>query len=65
MSIEPISSIDMVEYLTTGAGRYATPSIFPLVDKFFDLDVSDVANRGKTSQAVMRGNLSNIAAFSV
>jgi hypothetical protein len=34
-SIPPGFEFDMLDYLTNGAGRYATPTIFPLVDQFF------------------------------
>ncbi|MGL5941796.1 MAG: hypothetical protein ACRC2S_15720 [Waterburya sp.] len=34
-SIPPGFEFDMLDYLTNGAGRYATPAVFPLVDKFF------------------------------
>jgi hypothetical protein len=34
--VPPAVEFDMLDYLTNGAGRYATPTIFPLVDQFFD-----------------------------
>ena len=33
----PAFNYDMLEYLTDGAGRYAIPSVFPIVDTFFSL----------------------------
>ncbi|MFM2315335.1 MAG: hypothetical protein RLZZ04_4613 [Cyanobacteriota bacterium] len=43
-SIPPGLEFDMLDYLTNGAGRYATPSIFPLVDQFFDASTVIQAN---------------------
>ena len=38
-STPPSVQYDMLEYLTNGAGRYAIPSIFPIVDKFFQANL--------------------------
>ncbi len=46
----PAFEYDMVDYLTNGAGRYATPSVFPFVDKFFDLDISNPQTGLTTNQ---------------
>ena len=32
----PAFNYDMLEYLTNGAGRYAIPSVFPIVDRIFN-----------------------------
>ena len=31
----PAVEYDMLDYLTNGAGRYATPAVFPIIDDFF------------------------------
>ncbi|MEM8723718.1 MAG: hypothetical protein AAGE84_31315, partial [Cyanobacteria bacterium P01_G01_bin.39] len=32
----PAVEYDMLDYLTNGAGRYATPAVFPIIDDFFN-----------------------------
>lgn len=42
----PAVEYDMLDYLTNGAGRYATPAVFPIIDDFFttplDVDTYDI-----------------------
>ena len=35
----PAVEYDMLDYLTNGAGRYAIPAIFPIVDDFFSQSI--------------------------
>jgi RTX calcium-binding nonapeptide repeat (4 copies) len=47
---------DMLDYLTNGAGRYATPTIFPLVDQFFDAS-TDILTGTYSGTAAIRNAL--------
>jgi len=45
----PAVEYDMLDYLTNGAGRYAPPAVFPIIDDFFNTpldvrtyDISDI-----------------------
>jgi len=35
----PAVEYDMLDYLTNGAGRYATPAVFPIIDDFFNTPI--------------------------
>ena len=38
-STPPGFQFDMLDYLTNGAGRYAIPSVFPIIDNFFNTTI--------------------------
>lgn len=53
----PAVEYDMLDYLTNGAGRYATPAVFPIIDDFFSSSIPQKPNGQPYNLSEIRSEL--------